>query len=99
LVTYGGGFHDKWNVTAYNETGSLTWPVMVLWGGWPEEPYHGSSQLVPVNNTAKLTCVRPMKAPVGEGNTPGIPSGAVRANVALGLSWLIVGLSSFVVLL
>ncbi|KAB5575266.1 hypothetical protein GE09DRAFT_1091495 [Coniochaeta sp. 2T2.1] len=91
---YGGPFHDKGNITAYNETGSLSWPVMTLWGRWPTEVYQGNGSSPPTSDKAKLTCIRPMEGR-GSGNIPGIPStsGAGSRSVALGLLWLVAGLS------
>ncbi|KAK7994647.1 hypothetical protein PG991_016235 [Apiospora marii] len=67
---YGGPRHDQpRNLTAYNETGSIAWPVAVVRKG---EPPAGNSGLGG-ETTAKLACVRADKAAEGDLN-PGKPS-------------------------
>ncbi|KAK7913779.1 hypothetical protein PG985_011482 [Apiospora marii] len=67
---YGGPLLDQpRNLTAYNETGSIAWPVAVVRRGDPPADNSGLGG----ETTAKLACVRADKAP--EGNVaPGKPS-------------------------
>ncbi|KAK8073163.1 hypothetical protein PG996_006511 [Apiospora saccharicola] len=62
LRRYDGPLHDQANnMTAYNETGSIAWPVAVVWFG--DSPTDNSG--VGGKTTAKLACVRANKAAEG----------------------------------
>ncbi|KAK7961568.1 uncharacterized protein PG986_002393 [Apiospora aurea] len=66
---YGGPLHDSPNdLTSYNETGSIAWPVAVV----RSEPRPGNTSRID-RTTAKLSCVRANKAAEG-GSVPGKPS-------------------------
>jgi hypothetical protein len=75
--TYGGGAVSPGNITAYNRTGSLAWPVMVAWGGTA----YGSTPV------SQLSCVRAANATAGsvvpganDTNTSGSSSSTRNAN-------------------
>ncbi|KAI1340848.1 hypothetical protein F5Y15DRAFT_414572 [Xylariaceae sp. FL0016] len=56
--TYGGDFGSRDNVTRYDQTGSIGWPYMVVWGSL------GDAYDVP-RPTSQLTCVRARNATDG----------------------------------
>ncbi|KAI0020344.1 hypothetical protein F4780DRAFT_791989 [Xylariomycetidae sp. FL0641] len=72
VVDYGGPLRDRGNVTAYNSTGSLAWPVMALWKG-------GEDDQGLVAESAKLGCVRAADG-VGGSAAPGVPATDGKGN-------------------
>ena len=66
---YGGDPHAKGNMTAYNETGSMAWPMVIMWGESKSAP----SGIL--NNTAKMLCLRARNATTGS-TVPGVVSGS-----------------------
>ncbi|KAK4040841.1 hypothetical protein C8A01DRAFT_15332 [Parachaetomium inaequale] len=62
VLQYGGPLHERGNRTAYDESGSLAWPMMVLWG--PSENATGGSPGAD-GVVAKLSCPRAKEATQG----------------------------------
>jgi hypothetical protein len=97
---FGGPPHDAGNLTAYNETGSLAWPVAIMWGPsfnttWRDE----SGQLDLSGAGAKLSCVRakdatpgstaPGSITVSAGNRGAVLSSAILVGgVLLAAGWV-----------
>lgn len=86
MIIYGGRLHDKGNATAYKETGSLAWPVMVASGSFAPGPVYGNQ------TAAKLTCVRAMNGTTGS-VTPGWSSAGGRRAVNMGVLGVVLALS------
>ncbi|KAK0648433.1 hypothetical protein B0T16DRAFT_455912 [Cercophora newfieldiana] len=77
---YGWPPHDRGNRTAYNQTGSLVWPFVVMWGPSENATRNETGHLEPIPDTAaKLTCLRAKEATAGS-VVPGW-SGGTRAGV------------------
>lgn len=75
---YGGPLHDQpSNLTAYNETVSIAWPVAVVRMG---ELSPGDNSGLGGETTAKLACIRADKASEG-GMVPGKPSSTANGKV------------------
>jgi len=71
VQAYGGPlWTGRGNVAAYNETGSLAWPLMVLWGYNADHVRDGEDGLFELN--AKFMCVRARDAVEGS-VVPGVP--------------------------
>jgi hypothetical protein len=84
---FGGPPHEAGNLTAYNETGSLAWPVVIMWGPSTNNIRNSSGQVDFSGAGAKLSCVRAKDATLGS-TAPG--SGGVSAgNRENGLSFVV----------
>lgn len=71
-LKYGGDSHAKGNMTAYNQTGSMAWPMVIMWG---------HSKFAPsgiLNNTAKMLCIRAQNATIGS-TVPGVVSAGMSS--------------------
>jgi hypothetical protein len=89
---FGGPPHEAGNLTAYNETGSLAWQVVIMWGPSTNSTRNSSGQVDFSGAGAKLSCVRAKDATPGS-TAPG--SGGVSAGnraAVLSSAVLIVGL-------
>ncbi|CAJ2513934.1 Uu.00g020530.m01.CDS01 [Anthostomella pinea] len=77
VQTYGGPPTSQGNITAYDQTGSLAWPYMVVWGSIAT----GSTP------TSQLTCIRASNASAGS-EVPGTSSvdGGSSASLGKGMS-------------
>ncbi|KAK3301864.1 uncharacterized protein B0T15DRAFT_325586 [Chaetomium strumarium] len=67
---FGGPPHKARNLTAYNETGSLAWPVLAVWGPSTNNTRNSTGQIDFSGAVAKLSCVRAKDATPGS-KTPG----------------------------
>lgn len=88
--------HGEVNQTAYEEVGSLTWPVLVRWGPRPL-PATGPVSPATMDTSgviAKLTCARAKNA-VGDSRVPW-ENGAGRSMMTMGSGGLALGVAAVV---
>lgn len=76
---YGGPPHERGNQAAYNQTGSLAWPVLVMWGPSSNIPKNISGPVDELDFTgavAKMSCPRAKNAT--EGST--VPGSVIKSD-------------------